>query len=222
MSAHFTPALFAFLAELSANNNREWFEANKARYQRDVQGPMLRFIADFAPRLRELAPSFVADPRPVGGSMFRIYRDTRFSKDKTPYKTAATAHFRHAATTRDVHAPGLYLHLAPGDVMIGAGLWQPAAPALAQVRTAIVERTADWTRARQGRALWGEPLKRVPAPFPADHPHAEDLRRKDFVVMTAFDEEAVVRPDFLDRVTAGYADLAPFQRFLTTALGLPY
>src|SRR5262249_17068758 len=103
---YFTPRLFAFLRELKANNSREWFQANKARYVEDVQQPMLRFIADFAAPLARISRNLEADPRPVGGSMFRIHRDTRFARDKSPYKTHLAAHFRHRATTKDVHGPG--------------------------------------------------------------------------------------------------------------------
>src|SRR5512132_1359916 len=111
-SPWFTDAVFVFLSELRLHNDRDWFERNKARYVADVRDPMLRFIADAAPALRSIAPRLVADPRPVGGSMFRIQRDTRFSHDKAPYKTNVAASFRHEAG-RDVHGPGLYVSLAP-------------------------------------------------------------------------------------------------------------
>jgi uncharacterized protein (TIGR02453 family) len=93
--AHFSRGLFGFLEELRGNNRREWFEANRARYERDVREPMLGFISDFAPRLRKISPKLVADPRPSGGSMFRIYRDVRFSPNKSPYKTHVAARFSH-------------------------------------------------------------------------------------------------------------------------------
>ena len=98
-----SPALFDFLREFKANNERSWFEANKFRYHRDVREPMLDFIAAFRAPLADISPHFRADPRPSGGSLFRIYRDTRFSKDKSPYKTNAVAHFRHVAG-KDAHA----------------------------------------------------------------------------------------------------------------------
>jgi uncharacterized protein (TIGR02453 family) len=212
---HFSQALFTFLVELSANNNRDWFAANKSRYERDVKDALVGFMTDLGPRLREFAPNFVVDPRPVGGSMFRIHRDTRFSKDKTPYKTAASAHFRHAATTKDVHMPGLYLHLEPGEVMVGAGLWQPEATSLAAVRNAIAEKPEAWAAAKGGVSLWGDSLKRVPAGFPVDHRHADDLRRKDFVGSVHFDEAAALDPNFLGAVVEAYRGLAPLTNFLT-------
>jgi uncharacterized protein (TIGR02453 family) len=103
--AYFDRELFQFLRELKVNNNREWFQANKQRYEKKVKQPLLQFIADFAPNLRKIHPRFVADPRPTGGSMFRIYRDIRFSEDKSPYKTMASAHFPHHKAGKEVHVP---------------------------------------------------------------------------------------------------------------------
>ena len=104
-SPHFTPALFGFLSELADNNNREWFQDNKARYERDVRDALVNFVIDFGEILQEISPHMVADPRLSGGSIFRIYRDVRFSKDKSPYKTNAGIHFRHEVG-RKVHGPG--------------------------------------------------------------------------------------------------------------------
>lgn len=120
-SAHFTPALFEFLSEFADNNNREWFQDNKTRYERDVRDALIQFVADFGKRLQEISPHMVADPRLSGGSVFRIYRDVRFSKDKSPYKTNAGVHFRHEVG-RDVHGPGLYLNLQPDQVFAGVGI----------------------------------------------------------------------------------------------------
>src|SRR4051812_46691602 len=129
----FGPEFFAFFRALKRNNERPWFAKNKERYERDVKEPMLELIRAVQPAIHALSPQLIADPRPVGGSMFRIYRDTRFSKDKTPYKTHASAHFGHRAAERrsedgtrtDVHAPGVYFHLEPGSVFVAAGLWRP-------------------------------------------------------------------------------------------------
>ena len=109
----FGPELFAFLADLRANNDREWFAANKHRYEEHLLEPALDFIDEFAPQLEKISPHFRADPRPSGGSLFRIYRDTRFSKDKTPYKTNVGIHFRHERA-KDAHAPGLLPAPRPG------------------------------------------------------------------------------------------------------------
>jgi uncharacterized protein (TIGR02453 family) len=121
MTAHITPALFEFFRELKANNSKEWFAENKTRYEQQVREPLLAFIADFGLRLPAISPHYVADPRKSGGSLFRIYRDVRFSKDKTPYKTGAGIQFRHERG-KDAHAPGFYLHLEPDGCFFGAGI----------------------------------------------------------------------------------------------------
>ena len=135
--------LFDFLIRLKVNNDREWFQANKARYEEQVKAPLQAFIGGFDERLARLSAHFVADPRPVGGSLFRIYRDVRFSKDKSPYKTAAGIHFRHERG-KDAHAPGYYLHLEPSECFAACGLWMPA--------TAQAQQHPFPPRARQGRA----------------------------------------------------------------------
>jgi uncharacterized protein (TIGR02453 family) len=227
VTAHFTPALFDFLRELRANNNREWFQANKARYEQHARDPMLRFIADFSTPLREISTHFLADPRPVGGSLFRIYRDTRFARDKQPYKTMLAAQFRHASA-RDVHAPGFYLHLEPDNVFCGGGLYHPDAQSLAKVRAAIVKKPQQWRRvtspdAFHGQAsLWGEQLKRAPAGFDPAHPLIEDLKRKDYVWIVQLDEASACEPGFLDRFSSACRAGAPLVRFLTEAIGQPW
>ena len=107
---YFNRAFFRFLEDLKKNNQREWFQANKQRYEDEVRHPAQQFISDFGPQLHKISRHFLADPRASGGSMFRIYRDTRFAKDKSPYKTHVGIQFRHKQG-KDVHAPGFYLHL---------------------------------------------------------------------------------------------------------------
>ncbi len=224
-TAHFSPAFFRFLRDLKDNNNRPWFETNKTRYEDDVRGPLTQLVVDFAPHLQRISPHFVADPRPSGGSIFRIYRDTRFAKDKTPYKTNAGAHFRHAAG-KDVHTPGFYLHLEPGEVFVGAGLWHPDPPTQNQLRDAIVARPRDWQKIKAALppsfSMDGEQLTRPPRGYDAAHPLIDDLRRKDFVVSTVFDEKAACAPDFLDQFVSTCRTVAPFVRFLTEAVGQPW
>lgn len=224
---YFSPDLFAFLRALARNNNREWFHANKERYERVVRDPMLRFIADLEPHLRSVSPHFVADAKPVGGSMFRIYRDTRFARDKRPYKTVASAQFRHEQG-RDVHAPGFYLHLEPGNVFAGVGLWRPEAAALKSIRDAIVDDPRGWKRAVGGKtfsavyALEGDVLTRPPRGYPADHPLIEDLKRKDFVAFTPVDQADVLGPRFMDAYVRTLRAAKPFMAYLTRALSLPF
>src|SRR5919108_6356028 len=140
----FGPELFSFLRDLKEHNDRDWFNANKDRYENDLLEPALAFIEDFGLRLPAISPYLVADARRQGGSLFRIYRDTRFSKDKSPYKTHAGIYFRHELA-KSAHAPGFYLHLEPGQVFLGAGIWRPDTEPLAQIRTAIAEDPDRWT-----------------------------------------------------------------------------
>jgi uncharacterized protein (TIGR02453 family) len=223
-SASFGPELFAFLSELADNNDRDWFAANKQRYEAHVLEPALAFIEDFGYRLQNISPHFRADPRRVGGSLFRIYRDTRFAKDKSPYKTNTGMHFRHERA-KDAHAPGYYLHLAPGEVFAGGGIWHPESQALTAIREAIVRDPDAWHAATQvggGLELRGDALKRVPSGFDKDHPYAEDLKRKDFFCWGRLSEDEVTAPGFLDRYTRLCESAAPLMRFLCRALDVPY
>jgi len=219
------PALFAFLRDLEAHNERAWFEAHKTRYLAEVRDPLIAFVEAFAPELAKISKAYVADPRPNGGSLFRIYRDTRFSKDKRPYKTNAGVQFRHRLG-RDAHAPGFYLHLAPGEVFVAGGMWRPDPPATAAVRSGIATRSTAWRRAvaktlaTPGMELGGESLKRPPQGFDPAHPLIEDLKRKDFIASVTLDERAATRPDFLAQVAGICRGLSPLMRFLTHALAI--
>src|SRR5919201_3830426 len=146
----FTTELFRFLEDLRRHNDRAWFAENKERYLDVVQEPALEFVRSFGPYLRKISPHFVADDRPVGGSLFRIYRDVRFSRDKSPYKTHVGLDFRHRSA-RDVHAPSFYLHLSPDETFAAVGVWHPHMQTLNQLRTAIVEKPAKWKRAAHGK-----------------------------------------------------------------------
>ncbi len=226
-TAHFSPRLFTFLRSLKRHNDRDWFKVNKDRYEEHVRDPMLHFIEDFGPRLEKISPHFLADARPSGGSLFRIHRDVRFSKDKSPYKTNAGAHFNHEAH-RSAHAPGFYLHLESKEVFVAAGVWQPDSKSLTRIRLAIVEDPKRWKRVTASKsflaagALGGDSLKRPPAGFDKDHPLIQDLMRKDFCAVATLTEADACDPDFLDRFTRTCKAFAPFTRFLTEALGLAW
>lgn len=221
--AFFAPAFFRFLSELAVNNNREWFQANRARFETEIREPMQAFILAFADPLRRVSPHFLADPRPSGGSMFRIFRDTRFSKDKSPYKTNVGAQFRHRDCSKNVHAPGYYLHLAPGECFMGAGLWHPDPESLRKVRERIVSHAREWKALRaHGIDVTGEALKRVPPPFDPAHPLAEDLKLKDFYTLTPLTQRQICEPDFLTRFSENCRRDAPLMRFLSRALELPF
>ena len=219
--ARISRELFAFLAELRRHNNREWFAANGERYAAEVEAPMLQFIADFAPRLRTISRAFVADPKRTGGSMFRIYRDTRFSADKTPYKTWMAARFPHEARNKTDGVPGFYLHLEPGEGYGGGGVYHIEMPALTRIRQHIVAEPAKWEKVlKSGVEIEGEGLKRPPAGFDPSHKYIEDLKRKNLYSLTEFTEEDALAPRFLDRYTESCERAAPLVEFLTRALGL--
>lgn len=224
---HFSPALFQFIRDLSANNNRDWFQANKARFEADVREPMLRFISDFGPHLAHISERFEANPRKAGGSMFRIHRDVRFSKDKRPYKTNVGAQFRHEAG-RDAHAPGFYLHLEPGGVFVGVGLWRPEPAVAANIRQAMVDDPESWLEASRSDAfvadwrLSGESLKRPPRGFDKEHPLIEDLKRKDYIAVHELADAAVFDADFLARFTGLCTSSAPLMRWLCRAVEVAF
>ena len=222
----FSSGLFAFMRDLAANNDREWFAEHKERYVAEVQEPALAFIEDVGMRLpEEISPHFVADPRTTGGSLFRIYRDTRFSKDKTPYKTHCGVQFRHART-RDVHAPGFYLHLEPGNVFMACGTWRPEREVLHLIRTGIAGKPARWTALVEGLsplyALGGDSLKRPPAGFDKEHPLIEELKRKDFIAHSLLTEKDVTSGGFLDLYLERCAAAGEFMRFLCESSRVAY
>lgn len=218
-----TSALFDFLADLKANNTREWFAENKDRYEAEVREPLLGFVRAFEPRLEEISPYFLAIARKSGGALFRIHRDVRFSNDKSPYKTNAALHFRHE-NGKDVHCPGFYLHLAPEECFCGAGLWRPDSSGLKRIREFIVDKPARWKQATDGleNELHGDTLKRAPKGFDPDHPMIDALRRKDHVVMMTLKPADVVKRDFLDRYVEQCHRYSPYVRYLCEALGQPY
>jgi uncharacterized protein (TIGR02453 family) len=214
--------MFAFLRELADHNDREWFNANKSRYEDDIKEPALAFIEDIGHRLPEVAPYLTADKR----SMFRIYRDTRFSKDKTPYKTHVGLYFRHARSA-DMDTGGMYLHLEPGHVFMGAGIWHPGTPALKRIRDALVARPEGWRNALAAVGpAWklanGEALKRPPAGFSADHPLIADIKRKSFAITSPLTQKDVTAGGFLDECADRAAQARPYMAYLCSALGVEY
>jgi len=221
---YFGPDFLRFLAELSRHNRRDWFLANKDRYEASVRDPFLRFITDLGPRLRRLTPRFVADPSPVGGSMMRIYRDIRFSRDKSPYKTAVAAHFCHAALPGE-SAPALYLHIEPGKSSIGGGIWHPPSVVADEVRDAIVHDPTRWWRItlhpafRSTYILRGDCFKRPPRGYEHDDRRlADDLKRKDFIIASPLANGQVTSKDFIDTVIDRYRTAMPFMRFLAESV----
>jgi uncharacterized protein (TIGR02453 family) len=224
---YFTPRLFSFLDDLAANNDRDWFKAHQDEYEEHVREPALEFINDFAAPLKRISEHFVADSRTVGGSLFRIQRDTRFAKDKTPYKLNTGMQFRHAVG-KDAHAPGFYVHLQPRECFMGVGLWQPETKMAYRVRAAIDEDQAGWKKATRGKrftdvfSLGGDSLVRPPKGYDEDHPLIEDLKRKDFIASTRLTQKQITSAGFLEDFTDNCRRAAPFMRFLCEAAGLPF
>jgi uncharacterized protein (TIGR02453 family) len=219
----FEKEFFVFMKQLKRNNTRAWFEKNRERYVAHVETPMLAFIREVGERLPGVAPAFLADPRRSGGSMFRIYRDTRFSADKSPYKTWVAARFQHRAATKDQPAPGFYIHLGPDEIGGGGGIYHVETPTLTRVRERIVSHAKDWSAVRKAcPAIDGESLKRVPLGFDPSHPHADDLKRKDMFVWEEFTEREATSKKFVDRYVETVREAAPLMEFLTKALGLTW
>jgi uncharacterized protein (TIGR02453 family) len=225
---YITPKLFGFLRDLKKNNDRDWFAANKQRYEDEVRSPLLAFIDDFAEPLYKISPHYRAEARKVGGSLFRIYRDVRFAKDKSPYKTHAGVHFRHE-NAKDAHAPGFYLHLDPGELFMGAGIWHPEKEAATSIRQAIVAHPDRWKKALRsapfrtgGFELDGESYKRPPAEVDREHPLIEDLKRKDFIAVADLSQKQVCAADFPKTFAARCKSMSAFMKFLTEAVGQPF
>ncbi len=228
--SYFTPAVFTFLRELADNNEKGWWEANKDRYISTIREPAKEFIADFEPRLQAMSDHFIADTRTNGGSLMRPYRDTRFSGDKTPYKTNVGIQFRHEMG-KDVHAPGFYLHIEPGGCFAGIGMWRPEPKVAAQIRTAIYENPDAWKKATKYKAftnVWSldlddsEMLKRVPKGFDAEFSYADDLRMKSFIAGHKLSQKTVTSPEFDVELAKAYKVAVPFTEFLCKAIGLPF
>lgn len=223
----FQPSLLEFLGELAANNNRAWFEANRQRYEDCVLFPALDFIAAMAPRLEKISRRFEAIPRRSGGSLMRVYRDTRFSADKTPYKSNLGIQFRHVVG-RDIHAPGFYFHIEPGDCFIGVGSWHPHAETLAKIRVRIAEKPQLWQQVLDDKAFRrqftfaGDSLKRPPKGYAGGHPLIADLRRKDFIAIKRLDDDALLDDKLTMKVASLFAAGAPLMQFLCAALEVDY
>jgi len=224
---YFDHAFFRFLEDLKKNNQREWFQANKQRYEDEVRHPAQQFISDSGPQLHKISRHFLADPRPSGGSMFRIYRDTRFAKDKSPYKTNVGIQFRHKQG-KDVHAPGFYLHLETGGCFAGVGIWHPDGDSLSAIRAAIVEQPERWKRITRSKPftekleLAGESLKRPPKGYDPEHPLVDDLKRKDFIASTQVTQKDITSDHFMADFTSNCKRATPFMRFLCEAVGVPF
>ena len=224
---YFTKASFDFLSKLDANNNRDWFNDHKQEYEDTIRTPALEFIADMAEDLKTISPHFLASPKKVGGSLMRVHRDVRFSKDKRPYKTNIGIQFRHQLG-KDVHAPGFYLHVEPGDCFLGAGIWRPDSTALGKIRDYIVVRDKAWVKASQDKAfikkyeISGESLVNAPRGYDKEHPLLEDIKRKDFIAICQLSDKTVKSGQLIKQVVEDFSLASPYVEFLCKALELRF
>jgi len=220
----FPKEMFRFLSDLAGNNNREWFSNNKDRYESFVVAPVTRFIEVVGEFLPTLSDAYVADTRRNGGSMFRIHRDTRFSRDKRPYKENVGCQFRHTAG-KNAHAPGFYVHLAPAEVFFGGGIWKPDNNSLEKIRNHISGNPEQWSSVINDTALsnyfgklQGESLKRPPRGFDPIDPHIEDLKRKSHIAFRHVKPQSARTPAFINEVEKAFTTEMPLMHFITSAL----
>jgi uncharacterized protein (TIGR02453 family) len=224
---YFSKSSISFLRALARNNNRAWFKAHEADYERHVREPFLHLITDLQAPLAKISPHLRADPRKNGGSLFRIYRDTRFANDKTPYKPWAGARFFHERR-REIEAPSFYLHIAPQDCFAGGGIWHPEPPTLKRIRDFLVDNPAAWKRATQSKSFreqfqfWGENLSRPPRGYDPRHELIEDLKRKNFAAGAELTEGLACSAELLPTVVATFKRLAPMLDYLCAALDLEF
>lgn len=228
MPTYFSDASFRFLRALARHNDKTWFTANKQKYEDHVRQPFLRLLTDLQPDLAALSTEFRSDPKTVGGSLFRIYRDARFSSDKSPYKPWQGARLYHQRR-KQVPAPSFYLHLQPDACFVGAGLWHPEPVTQRRIRQFIVDNPGGWkatAHAPKFRARFdfgdNEMLARPPRGFPADFEFIEDLKHKNFVFLRALDNETVTGTRLRQVLAADLAALAPFVDYLCAALDLEF
>jgi uncharacterized protein (TIGR02453 family) len=220
-TAFFSPDVFTFLRQLKRHNDREWFAKNKGRYQESIVEPALSFIREFSRELEAISPFFVADARPTRGSLFRIYRDTRFSNDKRPFKTHVGIHFPHSSG-KDAHAPVFYLHLEPENCFVAAGMWHPDNRALTKVRTAIVSDAERWAEVREKVTLEGDALSRPPRGFDPTHRFIDDLKMKDFVASVPLAEDQICSDRLMRDFVSACRKMSSLVEFTTKALGLKF
>ncbi len=222
----FPKEFFSFYRKLGKNNNRDWFNENKQSYLDYVVAPSLEFIEAMQPKLRKVSPCFMAIAKRSRGSLMRIYRDTRFSKNKQPYKTNLGIQFRHEMG-KDVHAPGFYFHYSAKETFLGAGVWCPASGPLNQIRAGIDDDAAKWKRVSRSKKftsryeLAGDSLKRPPRGYTKDHKLIDDLKRKDHIAITSMSPQDLATADIVELTTERIRVAMPYVRFLCDALRLP-
>lgn len=228
MATYFTEKSFRFLRSLARNNSREWFNAHRADYEAQVREPFQRLLGDIQPALHEVSAHYRAEPKGVGGSLFRIHRDTRFSGDKAPYKTWQGARLFHERS-KQAPAPSYYLHLQPDNCFIAAGIWHPQPEALRRIRQFIVDNPASWKRAAHAPAFrrrydFGseDMLSRPPRGFEPGFEFIEDLKHRNFIVLRGIDDATITEPRLRPALEKDLQAMAPFMDYLCAALDLEF
>ena len=228
----FSRGALTFLRQLKRNNKREWFQAHKDVYDNEVLAPLKLFVEEIDVRFGRFAPEFVGDPK---RSIFRIYRDVRFSKDKSPYKTHAAAWFKHQNSAHGVGSEshgggaGFYFHLEPAASFIGGGIWMPPRETLNQLRDSIAAKPAAFEKSmsattfkrRFGKLSEESMLTRLPRGFAPGHPAEPWLRYQSFTAGTELSDSTVLSRRVVDSVEKDFRTMLPFVRWLNQALGFP-
>jgi uncharacterized protein (TIGR02453 family) len=223
----FTHKTIRFLEHLADNNNRPWFNENKHRYEEHIREPALSFIEEMEPHIKKVSPHFTAIAKKTGGSLMRIYRDTRFANDKTPYKTNISFHFRHEAS-KDAHSPCFYVNISPHSTYAAAGIWHPGGPSLGMIREMISDNPVSWQnilsspRFKRQFTLSPKALKTYPRGYAKDHPLIHDLRRTEYIGFHPLTVEDALSPNLAKIATKQFKTATPFVEYLCIALGLSF
>ncbi|WP_413612877.1 DUF2461 domain-containing protein [Bdellovibrio sp. HCB-110] len=220
----FKPEAFRFLRSLKRNNKREWFQPRKENYEELLRHPMMAVVFELAEECKSFAPEIGFNPK---RNVLRIYRDTRFSKDKSPYKTNIAASFPFGTYAKNMDSPGLYLHLEPGQVFVAGGLYMPSSLQLRKIRESILKNPdafLDIVEAREFKkhfgALEGEKLKTTPRGISPEHPMIEYLRHKQFFVSHTFEESVAMKKDFPKKIAKEFKQMMPLLRWLNKSQSL--
>lgn len=222
MFHHFDPSLLQFLKDLKANNHKHWFNAHKQDYEDKVSAPALAFIRQMEHWIKMISPHYEASAKKVGGSLMRVYRDVRFSKDKSPYKTNVGIQFRHEIG-KDVHAPRFYFHIEPDEIFLGVGTWHPPADSLKAIRELIVAKPDSYQDAiehspfREIYQMHGESLTRPPRGFDKEHPLIDEIKRKDFLALTPLAQTDLYKDNICEQIARKFGRAQPFMKFLCDA-----
>ncbi len=219
--AGFPPEAYSFFKSLKRNNNREWFRARKDLYERHVRMPAVQFVETVNVALARFAPAYVTEP---GQAIYRVYRDTRFSHDKTPYKTHVAALFRRRELEKHMSA-SLYVSVAPDEVEVAGGIYMPGPEQLLDVRKHLAEHHTEFRRILARKKLrtlmgelWGEQMSRVPKGFPSTHPAADLLRYRQWLVYVMLDPAVALTPQFASEIIDRFRVMLPFVEFLNKPL----